>query len=363
MKHITLIPLVGTERMANEIQNYLKSISDKIICDILHIEVPRFMTGDAKAVITDSVRGKDVFILVDVGNHSCKYTIFGEENSLSPDEHYQNLIRTISAIGGKASRINVIMPMLYAARQDRRVMRESLDCAVALQHLEKIGVSNIMSIDVHDERVQNAVPFMGFDNLMPTYQMIKAIYHCYPDIQFDEKHMVMVSPDFGAMTRNFTYANELEIDLGVFYKRRNLHEVKDGKNAILIHKYIGPSLKGKDVLIVDDIIASGETLLDSVAKIKKLGAKRIFVGVSFALFTNGIEKFNEAYREGLFEGIFICNASYTKEDVIKQKWYKEVDVTKYIAYYIYSVSVGSSISKILNPHTKIVKLLEKYKKQ
>lgn len=363
MRQITLIPLIGMEIAAYEIKEYLQIIAGDIICKILEIDLPRFTTGDAKAVLGDSVRGEDVFILTDVGNYGCTYRMFGVETNLSPDEHFQNLVRAISAIGGKASRINVVMPMLYAARQDRRTKRESLDCAVALQQLEKIGVQNVMTIDVHDDRVQNAVPFIGFDNLMPTYQMIKALCEQYADLQFDEQHMVMVSPDFGAMNRNFAFANELGLDLGVFYKRRNLHEIKNGKNEILTHKYIGPSVEGKDVFIVDDIIASGETLLDSVKTIKELGAKRIFIGASFAHFTNGIDKIEEAFRKGLFEAIFISNASYIREDVIQSKWYRKVNMTKYIAYYIYCVNAGVSISKILDPHIKIVELIENYKEK
>lgn len=363
MRQITLIPLIGMEIVAYEIKEYLQIIAGDIICKILEIDLPRFTTGDAKAVLGDSVRGEDVFILTDVGNYGCTYRVFGVENNLSPDEHFQNLVRAISAIGGKASRINVVMPMLYAARQDRRTKRESLDCAVALQQLEKIGVQNIMTIDVHDDRVQNAIPFIGFDNLMPTYQMIKALCEQYADLQFDEQHMVMVSPDFGAMNRNFAFANELGLDLGVFYKRRNLHEIKNRKNEILTHKYIGPSVEGKDVFIVDDIIASGETLLDSVKTIKELGAKRIFIGASFAHFTNGIDKIEEAFRRGLFEAIFISNASYIREDVIQSKWYRKVNMTKYIAYYIYCVNAGVSISKILDPHIKIVELIENYKEK
>jgi ribose-phosphate pyrophosphokinase len=272
-------------------------------------------------------------------------------------------VRTISAIGGKVSRVNVIMPLLYSARQDRRTSRESLDCAVALQHLNEIGVENIMSIDVHDDRVQNAVPFMGFDSLMPTYQTIKTLCNCYSDLIFDEQHMVMVSPDFGGMNRNFAYANELGLDIGLFYKRRDLNTVKEGRNAILMHKYIGPSLKGKDILMVDDIIASGETMLDSVSLIKEMGARRIFIGASFGFFTNGIKRFNEAYKMGLFDAVFITNASYRKEEVIQAPWYKEVSIIKYISLYIYSVNTGISVSRIMDPHVKIVEFIKKYKER
>lgn len=361
-KNIALIPLLGMECIAEKIKYYINEISNKINCEIISVELPRFATGDAKAVLQNSVRGKDVFILIDVGNYSNQYSIFGDKRGLSPDEHFQNLVRTISAIGGKAYRVNVIMPLLYSARQDRRTKRESLDCAVALQHLEKIGVENVMAFDVHDDRVQNAVPFVGFDNLMPTYQTIKSLCHHFPDLVFDEEHMVMVSPDFGGMNRNFAFANELGLDIGLFYKRRDLNQVKDGKNAILIHKYIGPSLEGKDVLIVDDMIASGESILDSVINMKKMGAKRIFVGVTFGFFTNGIKEFDEAYEKGLLDSVFITNASFRNSEVLQAPWYKEVNIVKYISFYIYSVNEGTSVSKIMEPHVKIVELLNEYRK-
>jgi len=360
-KHIALIPLLGMEWAAEKIKWYIKEISSNTVCEIMSVDLPRFATGDAKAVLQKSVRGKDVFILVDVGNYSYKYKMYNHENHLSPDEHFQNLVRAISAIEGKACRVNVIMPLLYSARQDRRTSRESLDCAVALQHLEKMGVANIMSFDMHDDRVQNAVPFMGFDNLMPTYQMIKALCRYYTDILFDEEHMVIVSPDFGGMNRNFTYATELGLDIGLFYKRRDVNEVKNGKNSILAHKYIGPDLAGKDVLITDDIIASGDSILDSVNHIKKAGAKRIFAGATFGFFTNGTDRFDEAYEKGMLESVFVSNASYIREDVRNAPWFKEVNLTKYISLYIFSVNAGTSISDILNPHIKIFDLLKKYK--
>jgi len=362
-KHIALIPLLGMDLMAEKIKDYIKDISSDTICEVIPVKLQRFATGDAKAVLQKSVRGKDVFVLVDVGNYDdrYRYSMFDYENHLSPDDHFQNLVRTISAIGGKASRISVIMPLLYSARQDRRTSRESLDCAVALQHLEKIGIENIMSFDVHDARVQNAIPFMGFDNLVPTYQTIKALCRYYSDLFFDEQHMVMVSPDFGGMNRNFMYADVLGLDIGLFYKRRDVNEIEDGKNPILIHKYIGPDLVGKDVLIVDDIIASGESISDSVIHVKKMGAKRVFVGATFGFFTRGTKKFDEMYEEGLLESAFITNASYLKKEVIQAPWYKEVNTIKYISFYIYSVSTGISISNILDPNLKIVELIKKYR--
>ena len=359
-KHIVLIPLTGMEWIAEKIKWYIQDFSSNTECEIISVTLPRFATGDAKAILLKSVRGKDVFLLSDVGNYSCKYSIFNKENHTSPDDHFQNLVRTISAIGGKASRINVIMPLLYGARQDRRSSRESLDCAVALQHLEKIGVENIMSFDVHDNRIQNAVPLMGFDSLMPTYQTIKALCRHYTDLIFDEGHMAIVSPDFGGMNRNFTYADELGLDLGLFYKRRNISDIKNGRQSIMIHKYIGPDLEGKDVLIVDDIIASGESMLDSIRQIKTMGAKRIFIGVTFGFFTNGTQEFDEAYEKGILESVFITNASYRRDEILQAPWYKEVNLIKYISLYIFSVNAGTSIQNIINPHVKIVDLIKLY---
>lgn len=356
---IVLIPLTGMENVAYKIKEHLELISPGTPCEIIPVEIPRFSTGDAKAVLCRSVRGKDVYIIVDVGNYGCEYTMFGRSVCMSPDEHHQNLIRTMSAIDGKAERINVITPLLYSERQDRKITRESLDCAVALQHLAAIGVSNIMAFDVHDDRVQNAVPFIGFDMLMPIYQTIKAIKNVYPDMKYDEDNLAVVSPDFGGMNRNFMYANELGVDLGVFYKRRSRSRFTSGRYEVEIHKYIGPDVSGKNVLLVDDIIASGETMLDSVAKIKEYGAKRVFVAVTFGFFTAGTEKYTRAYEEGILDAVFITNASYRRPEITDAPWYREVDIQKYIAYYIYCVNAGKSISAILDPHRKIQALLNR----
>ncbi len=361
--NIVIIPLRGMEEMAEQIINYLVEIADVTSARIINPDLPRFNTGDAKAVLCDSVRGKDVYILMDVGNYACTYSMHGITNHMSPDEHYQDLIRVISAIGGKAARINVISPMLYAARQDRRILRESLDCAVALQNLYSIGVENIMAFDVHDDRVSNAVPFMGFDKLMPTYQTIKAICRDFPDVTFDEENMVMISPDFGGMGRNYIYSNELGLDLGVFYKRRSMTDFVDGHYAVQVHKYIGPDVSGKDVLIVDDIIASGDTILDVVIKIKEMGARRVFVAVTFGLFTAGTAKFDSAYEKGELDAIFVTNASYRSDEVIAAPWYREVNIVKYTAYYIYSVNTGCSIAQLLDPHQRIHDLVHKEKFQ
>ncbi len=354
---IVLIPLLGMEEVACQIKNHLAEISPMTPCEIVKVELPRFATGDSKAVLTQSVRGKDVYIIVDVGHYGCEYTMFGRCVCVSPDEHYLNIVRTISAIDGKAERINVISPLLYSTRQDRRVKRESLDCAVALQQLENIGVSNIMAFDLHDSRVQNAIPFVGFDMLMPVYQTIKAMSLAYPKMKFDEENLLMVSPDFGGMNRNLIYSNELGIDLGVFYKRRSRTNFMNGKYGVELHKYIGPDVEGRDVLIVDDVIASGDTMLDSVLKLKEYGAGRVFVATTFGFFTEGVDKYTKAYNEGALEAVFITNASYLREEITSAPWFHEVNVRKYIAYYIFCVNTGKSISAILDPSQKIQTLM------
>ena len=255
---IVLIPLDGTEELAGKIEYYLRETYNKEECHVVNSQIVRFSTGDAKAVLEDTVRGADVYILVDVGNYSISYQMYEQTIPMSPDEHFQNLKRTVSAIGGKAFRINVISPLLYASRQDRRISRESLDCAMALRELENIGVKNITAFDVHDNRVANAVPYNGFDDLFPIYQVIKAIRKYYPDIAFSEEHSLFISPDLGATTRNYKYTNERGLDMGIFYKRRSRTKVVGGNYVVDVHKYIGPSVKNKDVFIVDDMICSGD---------------------------------------------------------------------------------------------------------
>jgi len=356
---IGIIPLYGTEELTSRIAYYLERIYNVGEIKVIDSKVLRFLTGDAKAVIENTVRGMDVYIIMDVGNYSCHYKMYGQDVIMSPDEHFQNLKRVISAIGGKANRINVVSPMLYAARQDRKLARESLDCAVALRELEQIGVKNIMAFDVHDDRVQNAVPFMGFDNLMPLYQVIKEMKRCFPDLRFTEEDMVVVSPDLGGTNRNLLYASELGLDMGIFYKRRSKNSFVNGKYQVEVHKYIGPDVPGKDILIADDIIASGETILDVIRKLKELGARRVFVTVTFGLFTEGIEHYNKAYDENALEAVFITNATYCRDEVKSAPWYHQVDLSKYIAFYIYCVNSGKSISSLINPHLKIQSLLEK----
>lgn len=359
---IVLIPLYGTEEMVKKIEYYLKESYKVKNYHIVHSQIIRFSTGDAKAVLDETVRGADVYILVDVGNFSCSYEMYNKKCVMSPDEHFQNLKRTISAISGKAYRVSVISPLLYASRQDRRIYRESLDCAIALRELENIGVKNITAFDVHDNRVANAVPYMGFDDLFPIYQVIKSIKKDYDDIIFDEEHSLFVSPDLGASNRIYKYTSELNLDMGIFYKRRSKMNIVDGSYTVDVHKYIGPAVEGKDIFIVDDMICSGITMLDTAQYCKERGAKRIFAVATFALFTNGIEHFEESYRQGIIEAVFITNASYRRDEIRNACWYHEVDITKYIAIYIYSINAGKSISSILDTHKKIQLLLRRSNK-
>lgn len=356
---IALVPLCGTEELADQIMHYLKTVYNNEQCKIINSNIIRFSTGDAKAVLQESIRGYDVFILMDVGNYSCSFEIYDKINYMSPDEHFQNLKRTISAIGGKAYRLNLISPLLYASRQDRRIARESLDCAVALRELENIGVENITAFDVHDSRVANAIPFTGVDSLFPSYQSIKAIKKNFPDVSFDENNSLFVSPDLGGTNRNFKYANELQLDMGIFYKRRSTKKMVDGNYDVEVHKYIGPDIKDKDIFVVDDIICTGNTILDVAKYCKQSGAKRVFIIVTFAFFSKGIAEFNKAYENKEIDAIFITNASYVRDEIKQAAWYREVDITKYIAIYIQSINKGASISKLMDPHKKIQKLLEK----
>lgn len=328
---------------------------------LVRSECPRFSSGDAKGIIHSSIRGDDVFILVDVGNYSCTYKMFGRENAMSPDDHYQDLKRIIQAISGKAHRINVIMPILYGGRQHRRNYRESLDCAFALQELRDMGVSNVLTFDAHDPRVQNAVPLMGFDNIIPSYQVLKALFNNVPDIIPDQKHLMIVSPDEGAMSRNMYYASVLGVDLGMFYKRRDYSRIVNGRNPIVAHEYLGNSVEGKDVFIADDIISSGESMLDIAYELKKRKARNIYAYATYAVFTNGLASFDKAYAEGAIAGVLGTNLTYSTEALKNREWFYEVDVSKYIAYYIVALNHDMSVSVIIDPHKKIENLLKRFR--
>ena len=321
----------------------------------------RFGSGEAKGTILESVRGTDLYILVDVTNYSITYSLCGHQNRMSPDDHFQNLKRIIAAAGSKPRRVTVIMPFLYESRQHKRSKRESLDCALALQELQSMGVTNIITFDAHDPRVQNAVPLCGFDNVQPTYQFIKALLKSEPDLQIDKDHMMVISPDEGAMSRAVYYANVLELDMGMFYKRRDYSTIINGRNPIVAHEFLGASVEGKDVFIVDDMISSGESMLDVAKELKKRKAKRIYIASTFGLFTNGLKHFDEYYEKGLITKLLTTNLCYQTPELLSRPYYVNVDMSKYIALLIDSINHAHSISELLDPIDKIKAVLERYK--
>ena len=323
----------------------------------------RFGSGEAKGVINESVRGKDLYLLVDVTNYNIKYSLCGHENRMSPDDHYSDLKRIIAAVAGKARRVKVIMPFLYESRQHKRSKRESLDCALALQELTSMGVENILTFDAHDPRVQNAIPLSGFDNVQPSYQFLKALCKSVPDIKLDNKHLMIISPDEGAMGRAVYYANVLGVDVGMFYKRRDYAKVINGRNPIVAHEFLGSSVEGKDVFIIDDMISSGESMLDVAKELKKRKAKRVFAAATFGLFTNGMEEFDRYYKEGIIDKVLTTNVIYQTPELLEREYYVNVDLSKYIALLIDSINHDHSISELLDPSEKIGKLIAKHKKK
>ncbi|MCM1506307.1 MAG: ribose-phosphate pyrophosphokinase [Ruminococcus flavefaciens] len=361
---IGIIAMESVKEIGDKIDKYLVEWSAKAGYEtdtfLIESECPRFSSGDGKGLIKSTVRGKDLFIIVDVGNYNIKYNYFGMENSMSPDDHFQDLKRIIQAASGKAHRITVIMPNLYGGRQHRRSYRESLDCACALQELEAMGVSNIVTFDAHDPRVQNAIPLMGFDNVMPTYQVLKTLFRDIKDIDCSKEKFMIVSPDEGALNRNMYYASVLGVEMGMFYKRRDYSTIVNGRNPIVAHEYLGNSVEGKDVFVADDIISSGESMLDLAYNLKEKKAKRIFTYATYAIFTNGLEKFDKAYADGYIDGVFGTNLTYRTPELLSRPWFHEVDVSKYIAYFIEAINHDTSIGKIIDPHEKIQNLLKKY---
>ncbi len=323
---------------------------------------PRFGTGEAKGVIRESVRGSDLYLLLDVCNYSLTYTVCGHVNHMSPDDHYQDLKRIIAAVGGKARRITVIMPFLYESRQHRRSSRESLDCALALQELTNMGVESIITFDAHDPRVQNAIPLKSFETVQPTYQFIKALLKKVPDLNLDAEHMMVISPDEGGMNRAVYFANVLGVDLGMFYKRRDYATIINGRNPIVAHEFLGSDVEGKDMLIIDDMISSGESMIDVAKELKRRKAGRIFVASTFGLFTNGLGKFDEAYEQGLIYRVLTTNLVYQTEELLSKPYYINVDLSKYIALLIDTLNHDSSINKLLSPTERIQNILNKYKK-
>ncbi len=326
---------------------------------MIDVSCPRFGSGEAKGVIRQSVRGLDIYIVCDVFNHLLTYKMYGQQVPMSPDDHYADLKRIIAAIGGKARRITVIMPMLYEGRQHKRSGRESLDSATCLQELVGMGVDNIITFDAHDPRVQNAIPVHGFENVMPTYQMIKTLVNTVPDIKLDKEHLMIISPDEGAMARGIYFSSVLGVDLGMFYKRRDYSVVINGRNPIVAHEYLGADVAGKDLIIVDDMISSGDSVLDLAYKLKELKANNIYVCTTFGLFCEGLEHFDKAYEKGLIQKVFTTNAICTTPELKAREWHASVDLSKYISYIIDTLNHDASISELLNPATKINSLLTK----
>ena len=370
------IPVAGCEDLGKNVDEYLvKWRKESLVNDkndavfaeyskdsfIVDAKVPRFGSGEAKGIINESVRGKDVYVMVDVCNYSLTYSLSGNINRMSPDDHFQNLKRVIAAIAGKARRVNVIMPFLYESRQHKRSSRESLDCALALQELVRMGVDNIITFDAHDPRIQNAIPLHGFETVRPTYQFVKSLLQKYSDLKIDSEHMMAISPDEGATERAIYLANVLGIDMGMFYKRRDYSRVVNGRNPIVAHEFLGTSVEGKDVIIVDDMISSGESMLDVAKQLKDRRANRIFCASTFGLFTNGLDKFDEAYENGIIEGILTTNLIYQTPELLERPWYINCDMTKYIALIIDTLNHDGSISSILTPSARIQNIVEKYK--
>ena len=368
-----IIPLQSCSELGKMVNEYIvdwrKKREDVLHQDdkikdsyIVNTKCSRFGSGEAKGTILDSIRGKDLYLLVDVTNYSIEYSLCGHMNKMSPDDHYSDLKRIITAAAGKARRINVIMPFLYESRQHKRTSRESLDCAVALQELHALGVENIITFDAHDPRVQNAIPNSGFDSIQPTYQFIKALFNNVPDLQVDSEHMMIISPDEGAMGRAVYYSNVLGLDMGMFYKRRDYSRVVNGRNPIVAHEFLGSSVEGKDVFIVDDMISSGESMLDVAKELKKRKANRVFVAATFGLFTNGLKQFDEYYEQGLISKVLTTNVIYQTPDLLSRPYYINVDLSKYIALMIDKLNYDHSISELLDPNAKIQNALTYYRK-
>ena len=371
-----VIPITGCEEMGSRINDYLVSWrkesvfrhkqesafigyeSDSYIIDA---SVPRFGSGEAKGIIHESVRGKDLYLMVDVCNYSLTYSLTGHTNHMSPDDHFQNLKRIIAAVGGKARRINVIMPFLYESRQHKRSSRESLDCALALQELVRMGVDNIITFDAHDPRVQNAIPLNGFETVAPTYQIIKGLLKNIPDLKIDSKNMMVISPDEGATSRAIYMANVLGLDMGMFYKRRDYTQIVDGRNPIVAHEFLGSSVEGMDVIIVDDMISSGESILDVAKQLKARKANRIFAACTFGLFTNGLDIFDKAYEDGLISRVLTTNLTYQTKELLDKPYYINCDMSKYIALIIDTLNHDASLSEVLSPVERIHRVVNKYK--
>lgn len=372
---LAIVGMNGCEEITHKVDNYLVEwrkdrqvrFQDQIDHDgycqdsyTIKAQCPRFGTGEAKGLLKESVRGHDMYILVDVFNYGVTYRMYGQDVPMSPDDHFQDLKRIIAAAGGKTRRLTVIMPMLYEGRQHRRTARESLDSALCLQELCNMGVENIITFDAHDARVQNAIPLKGFENVQPTYQFLKALFRNVPDLKVDRDNLMIVSPDEGGMSRCMYYSSVLGVDLGMFYKRRDYSVIVNGRNPIVAHEFLGSSVEGKDVIVVDDMISSGDSVLDIAAKLKARKARRIFICTSFGLFCEGLSHFDKAYADGVINKVFTTNLVYRSPELKAREWYCEVDMSKYIALIIDTLNHDMSISELLNPVHRINNLLERY---
>lgn len=373
-----IIAVDGCEEMGNKVNDYLvkwrkeetRFQKDNLVFNgyekpnyLINAKVPRFGSGEAKGIINESVRGKDLYLMVDVCNYSLTYSLSGNTNHMSPDDHFQNLKRVIAAVGGKARRLNVIMPFLYESRQHKRSGRESLDCALGLQELVRMGVDNIITFDAHDPRVQNAIPLNGFETIRPTYQFVKGLLKHVPDLQIDADHMMAISPDEGATGRAIYFANVLGLDMGMFYKRRDYARIVNGKNPIVAHEFLGADVEGKDMVIIDDMISSGDSMIEVATELKKRKAGRIFICATFGLFTDGMDKFDKAYEEGLFDYLLTTNLVYQTPELLQKPYYVNCDMSKYIAYIIDTLNHDTSISSLLSPLNRINKFLKEHNNQ
>lgn len=371
-----MIPLEGCRALGEKVDNYLVKWRTERESEhkeslafagyqresyILKANVPRFGSGEAKGMILESVRGIDLYLLVDVANYSLTYSLCGHENHMSPDDHYQDLKRIIAAVGGKARRITVIMPYLYESRQHKRTARESLDCALALQEMVSMGVDNIITFDAHDPRVQNAIPLHGFETVQPIYQFVKGLLKHMTDLWIDSGHMMIISPDEGGMGRAIYMANVLGLDMGMFYKRRDYTRIINGRNPIVAHEFLGSSVEGKDMVIIDDMISSGESVLEVATALKERKARKIFICATFGLFTNGLEKFDRAYENRIIDRVLTTNLVYQTPELLKREWYVNCDMSKYIAYLIDTLNHDASISDLLDPNERIQKVVARYK--
>ena len=358
---LALIACPGAEELTSLVDQHLvnwgKEVGIQKETFVVGCACPRFQSGDAKGLVKESVRGHDVFLVVDPGNYSLTYNLYGQENHMSPDDHFANLKRLIQAVAGRAHRVSVIMPNLYGGRQHRRMVRESLDAAVALQELQAMGVENIITFDAHDPRLMNAVPLMSFDNVMPTYQVLKTLLKHMPNLSFDAKDFMVISPDEGALSRNMYFSSVLGCNLGMFYKRRDYSRVVNGRNPIVAHEYLGESVKGKTVFIVDDIVSSGESMLEVANELKQRGAKNIICNATFPLFTSGLAKFDKAVEDGILTAVLGTNLTYRQPELLKRAWYFDVDCSKYTAYFIAAINHDMSVSSICDPIVKIKNLL------